>query len=133
MQKLNNWYLLVCGMISALILIILSILSIITMRNFRTANISADNYKQSLMAYSKGKIQFVRFQKLSIYLGAILMLAILPVMGQLIAGKDLFIETRLWMWYVVGYLLFYPFSKWVFKSYLKTTADAESILKELEN
>ena len=85
------------------------------------------------MEYSKGKIQFVFVQKLSFYLGSILMLAILPVMGQLIGGKDLFKETSLWIWYAIGFPFFYWFAKWVFKSYIKSTADAENILKELKD
>jgi hypothetical protein len=54
-------------------------------------------------------------------------------MGQLIAGKDLFIESRLWLWYAVSYSFFYSFSRWVFRKYAKVTKEAEDILKELEN
>ncbi|MEP6594799.1 MAG: hypothetical protein ABJA71_02585 [Ginsengibacter sp.] len=64
---------------------------------------------------------------------SILMLVILPVMGQLIGGIDFFTETRLWIWYVTGFPFFYLFAKWVFKSYNKSTADAENILKELQD
>ena len=132
-QKLDKWYLQVCGIISTLTLFLLPILSIRTIRNIQSVNISDNNYKQSLLEYSRGKIRFVFVQKLSFYLGAILILVILPVMGQLISGKDLFTTTRLWMWYAIGYPFFYAFSKWVFKSYLKTTVEAESILKELDS
>jgi hypothetical protein len=132
LQKLNNWYLLVCGISAVLILVLLPILSIKAICKIRSLNISDNNYKQSLLDYSKGKMQFVFVQKLSFYLGAILMLVILPVMGKFIGGKDFFIETRLWMWYAGGFPFFYIFSKWVFKSYIKITEDAESILKELE-
>lgn len=132
-QKLDKWYLMVCGIISTLILFLLPILSIKTISNIQSVNISDNNYKQSLLEYSKGKIRFVFVQKLSFYLGAILLLVILPVMGQLISGKDLFAATRLWMWYAIGYPFFYAFSKWVFKRYIRTTVEAESILKELDS
>jgi hypothetical protein len=133
LQKLNNWYLMTCGVISVFILLLLPILSFNSIHKIRTVNILENNYKQSLLEYSKGKLRFVFVQKLSFYLGAVLLLTVLPVMGQLIAGKDLFTETRLWLWYVIGYPFFYAYSKWVFKRYLKTTEDAENILKELEN
>ena len=132
-QKLNNMYLLVCGIISALILFLLPIISIKAIRSIRSINISDNNYKQSLLEYSKGRIQFVFVQKLSFYLGSILMLVILPVMGQLIGGMDFFTETKLWIWYAIGFPFFYLFAKWVFKSYNKLTADAENILKELKD
>ena len=131
-QKLDRWYLIVCGMVSVFILILLPVLSFNAMHKIRSINILNNNYKQSLLEYSKGIRQFVFAQKLSFHLGAVLLLTVLPVMGQLIAGKDLFIETHLWLWYAVGYPFFYGFSKWVFRKYSKTVAEAEEILKELE-
>jgi hypothetical protein len=133
LQKLNNWYLMICGTISVLILFLLPVLSFSAIHKIRSVNILNNDYKQSLLEYSKGKLRFVFVQKLSFYLGAILMLVILPVMGKLIGGKDFFIETRLWFWYAIGFPFFYGYSKWVFKKYLKITEDAENILKELEN
>ena len=131
-QKLDRWYLNVCSVVSILILILLPVLSFNAIHKIRSVNILDNNYKESLLEYSKGKRQFVFIQKLSFYLGAVLLLVVLPVMGQLIAGKDLFIETRLWLWYAIGYPFFYVFSKWVFRKYAKTTVEAEEILKELE-
>ena len=132
-QKLNTTYLLVCGIISAPILLLLPLLSINAVYKIRSVNILKNNYKQSLLEYSKGRMRFVFIQKLSFYLGAILIVVCLPVMGMLIGGKDLFTETRLWIWYVIGYPFFYLFARWVFKSYIKSTADAENILKELKD
>lgn len=132
-QKLDTWYLLACGMVSSFILIVLPILSIRAIRNIRSVNISANNYKQSLLEYSKGKIQFVFVQKLSFYLGAILIVVILPVMGQLIAGKNMFMTSTLWFCYVIAFPFFYAFTKWVFKSYRKSALEAEIVLKELES
>jgi hypothetical protein len=131
-QKLDRWYLMVCNIVSVLILLLLPILSFNAIHKIRSVNILANNYKQSLLEYSKGKQQFVFIQKLSFYLGAVLLLTVLPVMGQLIAGKDLFIESRLWLWYAIGYPFFYGLSKWVFRKYAKATAEAEDILRELE-
>lgn len=131
-QKLDNWYLIVCGIVTVLILILLPILSFNAIHKIRSINILNNNYKQSLQEYSKGKQQFVFIQKLSFYLGAVLLLTCLPVMGRLIGGKDLFIETHLWLWYAIAYPFFYGFSKWVFRKYAKATVEAEEILKELE-
>lgn len=131
-QKLNTWYLQVCGIVSALIIFIMPVSSIRAIRKMRSANISANTFKQALLEYSKGKMQFVFAKKLGIYLGAILMLVILPVMGALIGGKDFFKQTNLWFYYVVEFPFFFLFARWVFKCYVKITVDAENILKELE-
>lgn len=131
-QKLDKWYLMICGVVTVLVLVLLPILSLNAIHKIRSVNILDNNYRQSLQEYSKGKQQFIFVQKLNFYLGAVLLLTILPVMGQLIAGKDLFIESRLWLWYAVGYLFFYGVSKLVFRKYAKATVEAEEILKELE-
>src|SRR6266404_2729043 len=98
----------------------------------QSGHILDNDYKQSLLEYSKSKIQLVFVQKLSFCLGAVLMLAILPVMGQLIGGIDFFKETSLWLWYAIGFPFFYLFAKWVFKSYKKSIINAENILIELK-
>ncbi|HMH22193.1 MAG TPA: hypothetical protein VK563_10465 [Puia sp.] len=132
-QKLNTWYLMACGITSVLILFLLPVLSIKAIRNLRSVNISENNIRQSLLEYAQGRVQFVFVQKLSFYLGCILMLVILPVMGLLIAGKDLFTATRLWLWYAVSFPFFYGVSRWVLKCYIRTATDAENMLKELES
>jgi uncharacterized membrane protein YhaH (DUF805 family) len=132
-QKLDNWYLISCGVICCLILILLPVLSLGAIRNLQSVNIAGNNYKQSLEDYARGKMQFVFVRKLNFYLGAILLLVTFPVMGKLIGGKDLFVTTHIWMYYVIAYPFFYAFSKWVFKKYTKSTNDAGNMLKELES
>jgi hypothetical protein len=131
-QKLNTTYLIICGAIAALILFLLPVLSIRAVNKIKSLRIMENNYKESLLEYSKRKVQFVFVQKLSFYLGAILLLVILPVMGKLIAEKDLFKETWLWMWYALSFPFFYFFTRWVFKYYMRSVKDAENILMELK-
>ena len=131
-QRLNTWYLMVCGIVSALILLILPVLSVRALWKIRSLNVAANNYKQLLSEYSKRKIQFLSVQKLSFYLGAVLMVTIFPVAGLLIARKNLFLEIRVWYWYAVAFPFFYAFCRWVFRYYTRTAAAAGNILKELE-
>jgi hypothetical protein len=131
-QKLQTWYLLVCGIVAVLILFLLPYLSLKSIRTMRRVNISGSNYKDALMEYSKSRLRFVFVQKLSFYLGAVLMLVILPVMGAVMGGKDLFKTTPLWYSYAIAFPFFYAFAQWVFKHYIKIAADAENILKDIE-
>ncbi len=131
LQSLNTPYLLVCGIVSAVILFVMPVLSLKAVYNIRSVNIISSTYSQSLARYAKAKLQFVFVKKLSFCLGALLMLAILPVMGKLISHVDLFKNTNLWYWYVIMFPFFYWFATWVFKYYNKTVAGAEDILKEL--
>jgi len=130
--QLDKWYLLACGIIAAALLIIMPVISLKAVYKIRHLNITGNNIKQSLQEYSKGKLQFIFIQKLGFYLGAILMVVIVPVTGKLIAKKDFFIATNLWLWYGIGFIFFYIFAKWVFKKYNRLVNDAENILKELD-
>ncbi|MBB3054864.1 hypothetical protein [Mucilaginibacter gotjawali] len=133
MGALNTWYLLVCGIVSALLLILMPTLTIRSIFKIRSINISANSYKESLIAYSSSKKQIVSVQKLKFYLGAILMLVSLPVMSELIGGKDIFKITGVWYWYLIISPIYYWFAtRWVSRCYLNVLAGAENILKEIE-
>ncbi len=133
LQKLTTWYLLGCGIITVIILIVLPILSIRAIYKMKAVNILGNGLKHSLQQYSKQKIRWVSVQKISFYLGAILMLVTLPAVCQIISGVDVFTKTKLWLGYAIAFPFYYAFAKWVLKYYTKTTADAEAILKELED
>ncbi|GLU51370.1 hypothetical protein [Dyadobacter frigoris] len=132
-QKLDGWYLMICGIATTLILCIMPVLSFQAVRKLRSVDILTNNYKESLLQYSKGKIRFVQFQKLNFYLSALLLVVILPVMVKLLGGGDLFKTSYLMYWYVVGFPFFYWFTKWVFNYYVRTAAHAENVLKELQD
>jgi hypothetical protein len=129
---LDTWYLQTAGGVAALILIILPALSIRSIREILSINISTKNYKDTLSAWNKGRKRFVLAQKMGFYLGAILMALILPVMVRLMDGKDVFLEPRLWLCYALSLPFFFFFTRWVFRKYIKMTADAGNILKELD-
>ena len=131
-KMLHPWYLQGCGIIALITLLVLPILSFGSIHTIRSAHVLHNNYKEMLTAYSRGKKKFVAFQKANYYLGAILLLVILPVTGQLIAGKDVFKQNWIWLWYSTSFIFFYFLSNWVFRRYITTINEAENILKELE-
>jgi hypothetical protein len=131
-EKLDTWYLIGCGIVSAVILLVLPLLSLDSIRKLKSVNIAGNNCKQTLEQYSRGKIRFIFAQKMSFYLGALLLVAFLPTMGRLMGKKDPFMATRLWMLYALIFPFFLFFSRWVFRSYMKATRAAETILKDLE-
>lgn len=132
LPRLTNWYLLACGIISAALLVLMPILSLISVYSMKSINSPGTNLKQTLENYSTAKLRFVFIQKLIFILGAMLTITILPVTGMLIADKDFFKETNLWLYYSLGFPFYLLFARWVFKSYKKIADAAGSILKELE-
>jgi len=132
-RQLTPWYLAVCGILACLVLVLLSFLSVIAIRSLQRISITDNNYREALLAYAKGRLQFVRIQKINFCLAALLMVTILPVIGELINGQDVFKKPGLWLSYAVLFPFFYWVSTWVFHKYLKIINDAETILKELGN
>lgn len=132
-SNLDNWYLQLSGVFTVLFCLVLPILSMRSVFGMQKINMSTSNYKQSLERFAKNKKQFVLIQKASFYLSFILVIVSLPVAAKLMNGKDLFLESKVWLWYIpFGFLFLYLFSKWVFKQYKKTTQSAEKLLKDLE-
>jgi hypothetical protein len=131
-HNLSTWYLQACGIISVFLLCLLPMISIRAIQRMRSVHVSENNYAQSLAEYAMAKIKFLYVQKFSLYLCALLLVVVLPVMGAVVGGKDLFMGKSLWLCYAVMFPSFYALFRWVFKSYAKTAAEAENILKELE-
>lgn len=131
--EFDTWYIQLSGLFSALFCIVLPIISLRSIFGMQKINMSTSNYKQSLERFAKNKKQFVWIQKVSFYLSFVLVIVSLPVAAKLMNGKDLFLESKVWLWYIpFGFIFLYIFSKWVFKHYKKTTDSAESLLKELD-
>ena len=133
MNKLEPWYLMICGIVSVMMLILMPALSLSTLFKISSANISTNDYRQVLFDYNTRKINFINVQKLSICLGALLFVAILPVMGKLVSGKDLFKSATIWYIYSVGFPFLYYFATWVFKKYNSSLNKAEEILHDLKS
>ena len=131
-SQLNTWYLMVCGIVSMVVLCVMPYLSVSAIRRLNRVNITGNNLKQTLLQYAKGKQRFVFAQKAGFYLGAVLLVTILPVMVAVMDGKDVFKTNWLWLYYAVCFPFFSWMAKWIYKYFLIRVAEAEAILKELE-
>ncbi len=136
LEKLDNWYSLVSGLISVVALLVLPVLSLKWISKMRNINISGNSYKETLIEYTKGKQRFKKSMRLGYYLGFVLMFVIMPVSSKIIKGKDLFTETKS-IWPIViaiplAIIFFFVFTKWVYKSYTGSMNSAEVLIKELE-
>ena len=101
----------------------------------KSANIAKNNYKQTIVDFTKGQKQFLLVQKSGIALGFILIVASLPVMSKVLGDKDIFVlGSNVWLWSipVMAVFLFF-FSRWGYKCYKSITTSAGNVLKELES
>ena len=133
-QKLDTWYFLAGGIISVVILILLPILSLRSISKMQSINIASNNYKQTLIDYTKSKKQFFKVQRLSYYLGFILLVVLVPVLAKLFDGNDVLSKSKIWIWTVpVGMVILVFFARWVYRYYKKNTLDAEQLLDGLSD
>ena len=131
--KLDTWYLMVGGIFMITYLLVLPVFVLKSIYKMQNINVSKKNFKQTLIDFTKGKKRFLRIQKIGIYLNFILIIFSLPVAGKLMDGKDIFMDSNVWFWYIPVMVLFLIlFSRWGYRYYSKTTTSAENLLKELE-
>lgn len=131
-QELHTWYLQGCGLITLITLVMLPIVSFRSIYVITAVQVESNKYKESLMQYANGKKKFVALQKMNFYLGAILLVVILPVTGQLIGGKDVFKQQWIWLWFSTSFIFFYILARWIFRKYMKIMTEAQTILQELK-
>ena len=130
---LNTRPLRICGAITIVILTLLPLLSMKSAMLLLSVDISLYNYKDSIKIFTQRKMTFLRLQKWSFYISAVLLLVIFPVLGKLIGGKDLFATHQLWFGYIIIYPFYYAYAKWVFKRNAKTALDAQELLADLDS
>jgi hypothetical protein len=112
------------------LLFALPIISQCSLRSLKTINLSSQSYLDAIAAFGKGKIKFLRLQKLNVSLGMLLMLIILPLLGS-INGVDISQKPYFWTgMFPTGVLFFIAFSYWVLRSYNKILEDTEKLIKE---
>ncbi|AXT55084.1 hypothetical protein J8L88_04185 [Aquimarina sp. MMG015] len=136
-NTLETWYNMFFGISSAIILIILPILSLRSINKMSGINFYENSYRDTLVKYTKNKKQFQSLQKISYYLSFLLIFFILPVTSKILGGKDMFTGVKnLWpllIFIPMGITFFVFFAKWVKKCYGKNINDAEEILKDLQS
>jgi len=132
-NKLDTWYLIVCGVFAVVYLILMPIKSLRSIDKMKSINLSDKNVTETLIDFTKSKKKFWLVQRIGFYLNFIFIVAILPISGKLLSNKDLFLESKLWYLYIpmlVVFLLIITF--FGLKHYKKATKSAENLLKDLE-
>ena len=134
-HELDTLLLRICGVITLAMLIILPIISLRYLIHMHTIDIINRSYTEGIKAFAINKQRYQKFLKLTVYLGFVLMLIIIPVISKIFNGKDIFTESHsnFWMWFVpIGACFYYLFSKRVINCYSSNIKKAGDILEELK-
>ena len=132
--KLNSLYLQSIGIISILILIILSAISIINIWQFNKIGDFNKTHSQILKEFTLEKIRFYQFQKVNFTLCCLLLVATTILLPKFFNGKDITESKYFWTFsFSFGFIFLLFFSKWVFKYYKSSLNQAEDLLKDLNS
>lgn len=134
-NKLDIWYLQLCGAISITILTVLPLLVLSSIKKLKGIDISVGTYRDNLVRYTKAQTQFLTLQKMGVGLSLVLLFFIVPTIAKITKDKDMFIEgikTEQVLIFTIVLIGMAIFSRWGYGSYKRMTNSAASLLEELK-
>ena len=133
-KEMDTWYLVACALFTLLFLFVIPILSLRSIKQMKAIDLAENSYKDSLIIFARRRKHFLFIQRLGIFLGLGLMLAVIPVFSKLFDGEDIFLKGNFFTWYMPFVLVFFVlFARWGYRCYSNATASAEKILREVED
>jgi hypothetical protein len=121
------------GIVTALILIVLPIISLVLLNQLNSVGDLSRTYAETLRTFALQKLRFIRFQQLSVVIASMLMVFVILLMPKFTGGPSLNEKKYFWAITIsIGYIFLSFFSRWVIKYYSRTLTQAEELLKELE-
>lgn len=131
---LDTLFLKGAGIVSILLLLTLSVISLISLRQLTIIGDVNNTYADTLRKFAVRKLQFYKLQKVNVTLSYILLVSIIILMSKLFNGNDISESKYFWIFsFSFGYLFLLYYSGWVSKYYKKTISQAEELLRELES
>ena len=134
-QKLDTWYLQVCGILTLSFLIVLPAMVLSTLKRIKNIDILNGSYKENLKLYVKTKNRLLRLQQIGIAVGLIGLVFIVPVTSKIISNKNVFLtslKTEQYIIFTITMVIMVFFCKWAYNGYLKVTRSAQELLQDLE-
>ncbi len=131
-NKLDTTFLQGVGVLSILLLLTLSIISFISLRQLTMVADLSKPYAEVLEAFAIQKLKFYKLQKINITLCYLLLVTITILLLKLFYGRDITDSKYFWILsFTIGYIFLLFFSTYVFKFYKKTLTQTKELLQEL--
>jgi hypothetical protein len=133
-SKLDTVFFQGIGITSILILLALSAISLISIRQLNMTKDVNKTYAETLKEFAVQKIRFNKFQRINFTLCYLLLVTTIVLTPKLFDDKNIIDSNYFWVFLFsisFGYIFLLFFSKWVFKKYNNTLRQAEDLLREL--
>ena len=132
--KLDTTFLQGVGVISILVLLTLSIISFLSLRQLQLTNDFSKPYAETLKIFATQKLQFYKLQKINITLSYLLLVTVIILISKFFNGRDITDSKYFWIFsFSFGYIFLLFFSKFVTRFYKNTLKKSEELLQELES
>jgi hypothetical protein len=131
--KLDTIFLQGVGVISILVLLTLSVVSFLSLRQLKIPNDFNKPYAETLKILATQKLEFYKLQKINMTLSYLLLVTVIILLSKFFSGKDITDSKYFWTFsYSFGYIFLLFISKYVTKFYKNTLRKSEELLQELQ-
>jgi hypothetical protein len=132
-NKLDTAFLQGAGILSILVLVTLSIISLLSLRQLNIKEDVNQTYAATLKIFATQKLQFYKLQKINVILSYVLLVSIIILLSKFVNERDISDTKYFWIYsFSFGYLFLLFYSKWVAKYYKKTVQQSEELLQDLK-
>lgn len=97
----------VCGVLAAIIMAIIPVLSLRSIRNIKEVNLSTASVRETIATYTTQKQKFLSFQKFNVALSFVFMLVSVPVTIKILNGRNIFTDFGHKLWFVIPFMLLF--------------------------
>ena len=131
--KLDNIFLQGVGIASILLLLTLSVVSFLSIRQLKKANDFSKPYAETLKIFTTQKLEFYKLQKINLTLSYLLLVTVIILLSKFFNNRDITDSKYFWVFsFSFGYIFLLFFSKFVTRFYKNTLRKSEELLQELQ-
>lgn len=131
--KLDNIFLQGVGIVTVLLLLTLSVVSFLSLRQLKKTNDFSKPYAETLKIFATQKLEFYKLQKINMALSYLLLVTVIILLSKFFSGRDITDSKYFWTFsFSFGYIFLLFFSKFVTKFYKTTLRKSEELLQELQ-
>lgn len=134
-DKLDTWYLVVCGVITLVFMLVLPMLVLRSLYQIKNLNITEATFRDTIVNYERIRRNLLMQQQFSIYGGFVIFFTTLAIFSRIFSGEDIFQDDQgaaVYIFSAIMCILLYFFTRWGYRCYKSITSSAERIIKELE-
>ncbi len=131
-SRLDTHFLQGVGIVFIVLLLALSAISVLSLRQFSRKGDVNKTYAETLKDFAVQKIRFHKLQRINATLSYVLLVTTIVLLSKLFGNNDITNSKYFWIYsFSFGYIFLLCFTGWVNKYYKKTLQQTEALLIEL--